>query len=97
MSLKDTLSSVSLCTSCWTLGKSLVQRFLFDPDRGTGDGLAVPQVAAQDVLAELGRVDSPAAGRLHAEAFLEETLKDLQTDRVNQVHSQEAARGRFDM
>lgn len=79
-SLTDTLSSMSLCTSCWTRDKSLVQRFLFDPDRGTGEGLAVPQVATQDVLTELGRVDSPTAGRLDAEAFLEETLEDLQTD-----------------
>lgn len=61
--------------------RRLVQRFLLDPDRGAADGLAVPQVATQDVLAELGRVDPPAAGRLHAEALLEETLQDLQTDR----------------
>lgn len=55
----------------------LVQRFLFDPDRGAGDGVAVPQVTTQDVLAELGRVDPPAAGRLDAEALLKQTLQDL--------------------
>lgn len=61
----------------------LVQRFLFDPDGGAGDGLAVPQVATQDVLAELGRVNAPATGRLHAEALLKETLQDLQGRTVN--------------
>lgn len=61
----------------------LVQRFLFDPDGGAGDGLAVPQVTTQDVLAELGRVDPPTAGRLQAETLLKQTLQDLQrqTDR----------------
>lgn len=61
-------------TQNWTS----VQRFLFDPDRA--DGLAVPQVATQDVLAKLGRVDPPAAGGLDAEAFPEEAFKDLLTD-----------------
>lgn len=41
----------------------------------------MPQVPAQDVLAELGRVDAPAAGRPDAEALLEETFEDLRTDR----------------
>lgn len=68
--------------------RSSVQRFLFDPDRGAGDGLAMPQVTTQDVLAELGRVDPPAAGRLDAEAFLEQTLQDLRVRDV-QVNSGE--------
>lgn len=38
----------------------------------------MPQVATQDVLAELGRIDPPAAGRLDAEALLKQTLQDLQ-------------------
>ena len=70
-----TRTADTVCSSC---GRPvLVQRFLFDPDRGTGDGLAVPQVATQHVLTELRRVDPPAAGRLDAEALLEQTLQDL--------------------
>lgn len=61
--------------------KSLVQRFLLDPDGGAVEGQAVPQVPAQDVLAELGRVDAPAAGRPDAEALLEEAFEDLRRDR----------------
>lgn len=63
----------------------LVQRFLFDPDGSAGDGLAVSQVATQDVLAELRRVDSPAAGRLDAETFLKQTLEDLQPHKHRQL------------
>lgn len=69
--------SVSVYVSCWTCGKSSVQRLLFDPDRGAGEGLAVPQVATQNILTELRWVDAPPAGRLDAEAFLEETFEDL--------------------
>lgn len=58
-------------------GPALVQRFLLDPDGGAGDGLAGPQVPAQDVLAELGRVHPPAAGGPDGEALLEEAFKDL--------------------
>lgn len=64
----------------------LVQRLLFDPDRGAADGLAVSEVAAQDVLAELGRVDSSAAGRLDAEALLEQPLQNLRTQTLVRRH-----------
>lgn len=59
----------------------LVQRFLFDPDGGAAGGLAVPQVATQDVLTELGRVNPPTTGCLEVEALLKQTLQDLQADR----------------
>lgn len=48
------LGCFGLEASWLKLGPVLVQRFLLDPDRGAGDGLAGPQVPAQDVLAELG-------------------------------------------
>lgn len=48
----------------------------------------MPQVATQNVLTELGRVDPPAAGRLDAEAFLEETFEDLRTNRQRSVSGQ---------
>lgn len=80
--------SVSVYVSCWTRRKSLVQRFLFDPNRGAGEGLAVPQVATQHILTELGWVDAPAAGRLDAEAFLEEAFEDLRTSTQQSVSGQ---------
>lgn len=64
-----------------------VQRFLFDPDRAAASGSAETQLATQNVLAELGRVDAAAAGRLDAEAFLKEALQDLQEHMESQVSS----------
>lgn len=55
---------------------TLVQRLLLYPD-GRVHGLTPPVLAAQHVLAELGRVHAAAAGRSHAEALLEETLQHL--------------------
>lgn len=53
---KKTSSSVSQTLSMFNFPakKTLVQRFLLDPDGGAVEGRAVPQVPAQDVLAELG-------------------------------------------
>lgn len=83
---KHLQASLKLCPC--PAKKSLVQRFLLDPDGGAVEGRAVPQVPAQNVLAELGRVDAPTAGRPDAEALLEETFEDLQTD--ISVHGDEA-------
>lgn len=62
-----------------------VQRFLFDPDRAAASGPAETQLATQNVLAELGRVDAAATGCLDAEAFLKEALQDLQEHMESQV------------
>lgn len=69
----------------WGRGGSLVQRFLFDPDGGAVVGRAVPKVPAQDVLAELGRVDAATARRPDVEALLEEAFEDLRTDETRQA------------
>lgn len=69
----------------WGRGGSLVQRFLFDPDGGAVVGRAVPKVPAQDVLAELGRVDAATARRPDVEALLEEAFEDLRTGETRQA------------
>lgn len=58
---------------------------MLNPDWRADDGLAVLQVTTQHVLAELGRVDAAAAGRLDFEALQEEALEDLQGDTEAQM------------